>query len=211
MQDRYVADVGDFGKYGLLRSLCHDLCLAVLWYLVPKESHTNDGRHVSYLQTGRTGPFERCDPDLFIALNEVVVRRRSVAVVERRRILPPPTIFHREPLVFTKTEISERRRVKRRDWFNGVLAVAARADVAFLDPDNGLQCKVEPHSKNGPKYAYYSDVRALSEIGQSLIVYHHLGRYGTAVCAASTTFVGRFNCRRATAMRRLRLVGAREG
>ena len=22
MQDRYVADVGDFGKYGLLRSLC---------------------------------------------------------------------------------------------------------------------------------------------------------------------------------------------
>lgn len=39
MQDRYVGDIGDFGKYGLLRALCaHDLSLGVVWYLVPDES-----------------------------------------------------------------------------------------------------------------------------------------------------------------------------
>ena len=38
MQDRYVGDVGDFGKYGLLRSLCRGdehgaaFRLGVLWY-----------------------------------------------------------------------------------------------------------------------------------------------------------------------------------
>ena len=44
MQDRYVGDVGDFGKYGLLRALCGgDLTLGVVWYLYPDEEANNDG------------------------------------------------------------------------------------------------------------------------------------------------------------------------
>src|SRR5829696_4979011 len=54
MQDRYVGDVGDFGKYGLLRTLGAGLSLGVVWYLVPNESHNADGKHTSYLIPSRT-------------------------------------------------------------------------------------------------------------------------------------------------------------
>ena len=48
MQDRYFGDVGDFGKYGLLRVLCGlwggpNFKLGVVWYLFPDENHNADG------------------------------------------------------------------------------------------------------------------------------------------------------------------------
>ena len=51
MQNRYVGDLGDFGKYGLLRALCvpgdalggPELSLGIVWYLVPDETRTGDG------------------------------------------------------------------------------------------------------------------------------------------------------------------------
>ena len=53
MQDRYAGDVGDFGKFGLLRTLCElnapQLKLGIVWYLVPEESHNEDGKHTKYL------------------------------------------------------------------------------------------------------------------------------------------------------------------
>jgi len=55
MQNRYTADIGDFGKYGLLRALCSTvddgskLRLGVVWYLVPDESHNADGKFIQYL------------------------------------------------------------------------------------------------------------------------------------------------------------------
>jgi hypothetical protein len=51
MQNRYVGDVGDFAKYGLLRQLTMDdqLHLGVIWYLFDDETHNSDGRHVTYL------------------------------------------------------------------------------------------------------------------------------------------------------------------
>ncbi len=62
MQDRYVGDVGDFGKYGLLRSLCRGdehgaaLRLGVLWYRFDGDDSTaaNDGRHTDYLCANAT-------------------------------------------------------------------------------------------------------------------------------------------------------------
>ena len=55
MQDRYFGDVGDFGKYGLLRVLSGfwaepRLKLGVVWYLFPNETHNADGGLISYLQ-----------------------------------------------------------------------------------------------------------------------------------------------------------------
>ena len=53
MQDRYVGDVGDLGKYGLLRSLCRRdeqgeaNRLGVLWSPFDRDDSaaTDDGRH----------------------------------------------------------------------------------------------------------------------------------------------------------------------
>jgi len=58
MQNRYVGDIGDFGKYHLLKILSQgngldnggNLVLGVVWYLVPNENHNGDGKHIRYLQ-----------------------------------------------------------------------------------------------------------------------------------------------------------------
>ena len=44
MQNRYVGDIGDFGKLGLLRALSSKgLSIGVNWYLTTDESHNGDG------------------------------------------------------------------------------------------------------------------------------------------------------------------------
>ena len=50
MQDRYVGDIGDFAKYGLLRALGRRRRLGVAWYrrTEPDPPNANDGRHTDY-------------------------------------------------------------------------------------------------------------------------------------------------------------------
>ena len=75
VQDRYVGDVGDFGKYGLLKALCGaDLSLGVVWYLYPDEEDNGDGGHVGYLRPTPQNlrRFRDCDPDLYDDLGELV-------------------------------------------------------------------------------------------------------------------------------------------
>lgn len=60
MQDKYVGDVGDFGKYGLLRALFSNspFKLGVNWCLVEKEDKKNDGKHTAYLNINGRSPRE---------------------------------------------------------------------------------------------------------------------------------------------------------
>jgi len=51
MQDRYAGDVGDFGKFALLRYLFSNANykIGVIWYRFPDESHNNDGGQIDYV------------------------------------------------------------------------------------------------------------------------------------------------------------------
>ncbi len=68
MQNRYVADIGDYLKLGILRALLPGYRLGVAWWLFPDESHNQDGRHVGYLQ--RPEQWRHFDPMLFDVLAE---------------------------------------------------------------------------------------------------------------------------------------------
>ncbi len=52
MQDRYSADIGDFGKFQMLRFLFTNTLysLTQVWFLYPDESHNNDGMYVNYFE-----------------------------------------------------------------------------------------------------------------------------------------------------------------
>src|SRR5215472_4360200 len=113
MQDRYVGDLGDFGKYGLLRHLFDGLRLGVVWYLVANETHNSDGRHVRYLNlddeaSARCGVrpcrpdaeqhhlqhFRVCDPILYDVLQKLVAKgNRDVEAIAATGILPQGTAF----------------------------------------------------------------------------------------------------------------------
>jgi hypothetical protein len=96
-------------------------------------------------------------------------------------MLPAGTVFFGEPLTFSGVERSEKARLNHRAaWLKAAHKRTAACDLVFLDPDNGLGSKVVPHRKQGVKYAYPSEARQYVERGQSVVIYHHLGRRGTA-------------------------------
>ena len=114
MQDRYVGDIGDFGKYGMLRwlsgitgdSMGDALKLGIVWYLnepTNKESKS-DGSKTEYLKCTDNNHqrFRVCDKDLYLVLKDLVDsdNRRVTAVKEKgilgsaefySRLLPAPT------------------------------------------------------------------------------------------------------------------------
>src|SRR5262249_4252737 len=103
MQNRYVGDIGDYGKYALLRRLCgleyrNRSRLAVVWCVFPDEDLNNDGRHISYL---KDPSFADLDPDLYSALSNILsTGQRKIAAIENYGFLPSSTVFISE-LIFS--------------------------------------------------------------------------------------------------------------
>ena len=144
-QDRYVGDVEDFGKYGLLRSLCrgdeHGAALRVgmLWYRFDGDA-TNDGGHTDYLfaPSRHERLLPGCDLELFEKMLHLIKTDCSIAAVEQNRVLPEGTVFFNERLSFRGTQ-REERDSKRRRWINAGLRRVNEAVVVSFDPDNGLE------------------------------------------------------------------------
>lgn len=190
MQDRYAGDVGDFGKYGLLRHLLGRqpegrMRIGVAWYLVPCETHNQDGKHLGYLRDD--GKFRPCDPELFDSLQGLFGHvlsggegtPRTVAAIETNSILPNDPLFFSVPLSYEAgMPVQERLEVRRR-WLDLALDSLAEADIVFLDPDNGIECSsVGRAAFKGPKYVFWDEIAKFGSAsrGQSLVVYHHTNR-----------------------------------
>lgn len=191
MQNRYVGDIGDFGKYGLLRVLCGTsphLRLGVVWYLYdPKNEKVGDGRYISYLDCDKTKPTERnygrfavCDINLYLKLRKIVCSdMRHVSAICEEGVLPPNTIFYDKELSFDDLPPSakQRRKERRQSWLDGAVKKTENCEIVFLDPDNGLETKsVQPFHKEGPKYVFLKEIRPYVERCQSVVIYQHLGR-----------------------------------
>jgi hypothetical protein len=182
MQDRYVGDVGDFAKYALLRRLVggetgRAAGLGVVWCRFPDETHNRDGRHVSYLQRQE---FEGLDDGLLRQLREIVASgRRQISAISQRGLLPEDTVFC-DAWISSADGLpsSPRERLRHRDaWLEACLAVTARCNLVFFDPDNGLEIPSvqKAHIKAG-KYVYWEELERFWQRGVSLLVYHHLNR-----------------------------------
>ena len=193
MQNRYTADIGDFGKYGLLRALCSPaddgskLRLGVVWYLVPDESHNADGKFIRYLEPSQKNDrqFRRCDPELFDALDIICKKDRNVSSIRKCSILPTGTVFYEEHLTFDGTPANSlgarrKRTAYRNGWVQDALSAIKDCDVIFVDPDNGLEVGTKRHQKLGPKYVFFDELEPYCKRGQSLIIYQHTSHRGKA-------------------------------
>jgi hypothetical protein len=182
VQDRFTGDVGDFGKYGLLRALCgDDLSLGVVWYLVPDEDRPGDGAHIGFLDPAPRNihAFRECDPALYDALGEIVRSgRRRVASVREDGVLPEGTTYYEKRLSFHDLPWAgpapqARRLERRKAWAWDALTATRGCDVVFADPDNGLESGEPRTSAKGTKYTYPDELVPFLDREQSLIVYHH--------------------------------------
>ena len=180
MQNRYVGDLGDYGKYGLLRALCNPrprLRLGVVWYLVPNERKGGDGRLVGYLSSSpREEELAVCDPALFRVLGEIVRRgSRDVRAVRARAVLPAGTFFYERRLDYRGLKKAERLAM-RAAWLAEAQDSMRKCDLVFLDPDNGIAGRLERHSLKAPKFVFLDEILPYVRRGQSVLVYHHLNR-----------------------------------
>lgn len=188
MQDRYVGDVGDFGKFQLFRYLFADpqsplegKALAQIWFMHPGEGeNNNDGRHIDY--------FERMmgsDEYLEHSMMDLLMRqKREVTELEKLKLLPNAKFYYEEV---------PRALEDRYLWLNGALSFAMHSPIVAVAPDNGmaLRCnrqekrfehltlkehyaqKVYPH-----KYIFADEISYFYRLPhlEICIVYQHLGR-----------------------------------
>lgn len=184
MQDKYACDVGDVGKFVLLDQLVKvsagRLRLGINWYRVTRPERSNaDGRHISYLERGNPAAekFERCNPRIYSSLKSLVdVSNRSIRSLEQSGILPKDTLFFSDPLPYGARPL-EKRVVERAAWFSKSMSHLDKADVVFLDPDNGIQTQnVKVTQSRSIKYVLVDEVRAYCKRHDIVILYNHRDR-----------------------------------
>jgi|ERR1051326_224245 hypothetical protein len=201
MQNRYIGDVGDFGKYALLRALGDErlkraIKIAVVWCLYPDESHNDDGRHISYLEST---DFVELDIQLVQLLrNAIKSGRRNISVISTGRALPTGTVFYDVTLCPANVRhLSRADRIGHRTmWLEGCLRATRDSDLVFFDPDNGLEVTSVPkHHLRSGKYMYWDELLPFWKRKQSLLIYHHLNRTKSApdqVCEMMTAIRMKF-------------------
>ena len=206
MQDKYVGDIGDFGKYLLLRTI-HNISsgkirLGVNWYRVDGEKIKNgDGKFTDYLENdyNKAYFYRDCDPVLYDQLKSIVSNNlRKISEVEKQALLPDSTIYYSKPLPCPSSCIFQREK-DREDWFLESLEIMKSTDVIFLDPDNGIQTRnIKKTQSRANKYAFHDEIQRYYEIGKTIIFYTHRDRSKDAVyrerLLTCASFLGNSNC-----------------
>jgi len=161
MQNRYIGDLGDYGKYGLLKILINStsLQLGINWCLTPDENNRNDGQKIEYSN------YKNVDPDLYEKLKLIIHGNRNIKTIEEK-------IFNGMNVKFYSATLKDRG--KKDYYFNNSFSRLKGSDLLFFDPDNGLEVK---SSKSKPfKYVYFDDLNKYAENGYSLIIFQYRDR-----------------------------------
>lgn len=172
MQDRYVGDAGDFGKFGLLRKMSGaGLKIGVNWYRIhrPEKHGPGDGKHIGYLHKRA---FQGCDDVLLETLRRIVESgNRSIAALEEAELIPQACYY---PKILRP---GSTRTFSRQAWHQNAQKALADSDLIFCDPDNGLLVKSVPvTSAKSDKYVTEWELLDYYRAGKSVVFYNHRSR-----------------------------------
>lgn len=172
MQDRYAGDIGDFGKFGLLKALQKQgFKIGINWYRTepPESEKKADGSFKQKDGRYKTGDIpeelKKCDPALAQKLAKIAddEAHRSIAALERAKLVPDAVYYH-EPISVAQ----------RNEWHQKAIQALSGADLIFLDPDNGLLVdSVKPGTARSVKYAFYDEVAEYINADKSVVIYNH--------------------------------------
>jgi hypothetical protein len=174
MQNRYVADIGDYVKFAILRALSRGRRLGLVWWLFPDESHNADGGHRAYLE--RPKEWERFDPPLFGALRRISQEKSwNVRAIERAAIFPDAVFA--SIAVPCEVRPFSLRPGERRKWIEGIKDTVSDCDFVFLDPDNGIApARLKLTQRRAGKSVTIEEIKEPQYGNRTVIVYHHQTR-----------------------------------
>jgi len=173
MQDRYTGDIGDFGKFGLLKSITNQgLTLGINWYLTKTgyfEESIGDGKYRI------SESCSQCDVDLSEQLRKIFDAKqypgRSVDALQKAELVKN-THYYAQVL-----EPPANKSFSREIWHREALAALKPCDVVFLDPDNGKKARsIGLKSQKSPKYILDIELMDYYSMGHSIIFYNHRSR-----------------------------------
>src|ERR1035437_8391672 len=159
MQNRYVGDVGDFGKYALLNALASSgLRLGILWYLNEFEESNSDGKFISF------DHLRSLDWRLWEKLRLIRTVKRQLSQIQSAGIVQADTAFFDKALprrkrpCYTPDERTSEQKLRAK-WFEHAVKAMSAAQLVFLDPDNGIAPNgLRTHSTRACKYAFECEV-----------------------------------------------------
>ncbi len=136
MQDKYVADVGDFGKFQLFRYLFNHKEspmdgkeLAQIWFMHEGQGEeNNDGRHIDYFER-MMGSDEYLEDSL---LSLIMRDKREVTELEELKLLRNAKFFY---------EKVPKALEDRYLWLNTALTFSNKVQIVAVAPDNGMALK----------------------------------------------------------------------
>ena len=176
MQNRYTGDIGDFGKFLLLKHLFPNEKITTIWYLYPDESHNTDGSHT--VEEGNAPLYRHChtiDPQMAELFNTIHSRpKRHAGLFEELGILDNGSYFG-EGIIGEGGDYRNR-------WSKRAMAFIQEcgSSVICLDPDNGIEpstmAKLSP-LKQG-KYAILEEIDAFFTLDrvEHVVIYQHFNR-----------------------------------
>lgn len=172
MKNQYVGDIGDYGKYSLLRAFSKaGVKIGVNWYLTENDG-SNDGKFIEYLKD--KDEFRRYDPELFDVLKKIAPKKRkTVGDIEESRILNGALFY---PAILSPSGKPSERKSQRESWFEESLKKLKDAQLIFMDPDNGLLENNDGSKLGAEKYVLPDEVKRYFEAGHNVVYYCHKGR-----------------------------------
>lgn len=141
--------------------------LGLIWYRHPDESHTNDGKHITY----HTKPaWLSCDRALAEHMAKAANQpTRTIAFLES---LP---LFRQRVLGFSEScHPNGQSDWSREAWFGRALERVRGAEIVFVDPDNGIRTKAT--TKPSPKHIDLTEILRLAQNHKVVVAYHHFDR-----------------------------------
>jgi len=172
MQDCYAGDIGDYGKFVLLRELNKQgLSIGINWYKTDAitSAKQNDGKycipdHLASYDTELSSRLRK----IFHSQDGIV---RSIEALEAGQLIDGALYF------------SDSVPVERRDeWHQHALSALSGSQLVFLDPDNGMiVSSVGKDRQKQRKYVLDAEVEDYLCQGHSVLVYQHRPRVNEAV------------------------------
>jgi hypothetical protein len=179
MQDRYVADIGDFGKFQLFRFLFNtkESALAQIWFYHDREEKNNDGKYCHYFSRVKGS-----DDALSSIMQEILAEdNRTLYALEKKEILSYADYFY---------QVLPESYQDRVTWINKAYTFSKNHPIVAVAPDNGIALKchkkeqqfsfVDYHDKKNlaHKYIFKEEIDTFFHTPkrQITILYQHLGR-----------------------------------